>query len=347
MMKGNMFMKVAVIGIGKMGMLHAGIMNGLKDVELCAISDTSNFLLGAAKSLKKNLAVFDDYKKMLDNGKPDAVVIATPVFLHVPMAEECALRDIPFLMEKPLSNRSKDAEELVTDIEKRNLTTMAGYMMRYVDTFMKAREILKSDSLGRLITFNASIYVSQLFRTGKGWRYSKKESGGGVVISQATHLIDLLQWLFGPVNYVSAHMKSWFSREVEDFAHSFFEFESGLTGALDSSWSVRHHRLMEIVIQVHAENGTLLVSDDCVKLFLDAEAADFPQGWTNLRNPDLFQGVEIDLGGPQYTRQDADFLSAVRKGSKVESDLKNAYYVQRIVDSIYASAEKRGEPVYI
>ncbi|MCK4825924.1 Gfo/Idh/MocA family oxidoreductase, partial [bacterium] len=75
-------MKVAVIGIGKMGMLHAGIMNGLKDVELCAISDTSNFLLGAAKSLKKTLAVFDDYKKMLDNGKPDAVVIATPVFLH-------------------------------------------------------------------------------------------------------------------------------------------------------------------------------------------------------------------------------------------------------------------------
>ncbi|RIK81942.1 hypothetical protein DCC62_01070 [candidate division KSB1 bacterium] len=179
-------LNVAVVGIGKMGLLHAGIMNGLEGVRLSAIADTSKFLLGFAQSLKDDLNIYDDYREMLDKAKPDAAVLATPVFLHVPMAAECVKRGIPFFLEKPLSIVSRDADDLVADIEKKKLTTMVGYMMRYVETFAKAKELLQSGALGEIITFNATIYVSQLFKTGKGWRYDKKESGGGVVIGQAT-----------------------------------------------------------------------------------------------------------------------------------------------------------------
>jgi predicted dehydrogenase len=87
------------------------------------------------------------------------------------------------------------------------------------------------------------------------------------------------------------------------------------------------------------------VTDDVVKLFLDEEAAGYPAGWSQWYKPDLFQGVDIDLGGPQYTLQDADFLRAVRENKPVESDIKNAFYVQKLVDAIYASAENRGAPV--
>ena len=337
-------MKLAVIGVGKMGMLHAGIMNGLEGVELCAISDTTKFLLNSVKSLKKELSVYDDYKKMLDKESPDAVVIATPVFLHVPMAMECTRRNIPFFMEKPLCPNGSDANKLIQEVTQKNLITMVGYMMRYVDTFMKAKNIIDSGVLGKLITFHSNIYVAQLFKTGKGWRYSKKESGGGVVIGQATHLIDLLHWFFGAMEMVSAHTKNFYSKEVEDFAHAHFEFKNGLMGWMDSSWSIRHHRLMQINIELHAENGNLFVSNDFVKLFLDQAVNGYEAGWTNLYNPDLFQGVEIDLGGPQYSRQDISFINAVRYGKKVESDLKNAYEIQKIVDAIYASASKHGEP---
>lgn len=340
-------MRIVVIGIGKMGMLHAGIMNGLEGVELCAVSDASKFLLGAAGSLKKNLTVYSDYLSMLDKEKPEAAVIATPVFLHIPMAAECTKRGIPFFLEKPLCLNSAEAKGLLLEIKQKNLTTMVGYMMRYAETFMKAKAILESGVLGRLVAFNASSYVSQLFKRGKGWRYSKKESGGGVVVSQATHLIDLLRWYFGHVDLVSAHTKGWYSAEVEDFAHVHFEFESGLMGWLDSSWSVRHHRLLQINIELHTENGSLFVSDDFVKLFLDNKSNEFESGWTNLFKPDLFQGVEIDVGGPQYTRQDIDFISAVRAYGEVESDVKNAYEVQKIVDAIYTSAAKHGEPIGI
>ncbi|MDZ7291271.1 MAG: Gfo/Idh/MocA family oxidoreductase [candidate division KSB1 bacterium] len=339
-------MRIAIVGIGKMGLLHAGIMNALDGVEVCAISDTSKYLSGFVKSLT-GLPVYDNYLNMLDKEKPDAAVIATPVFLHVPMAKECAQRNIPFLMEKPLSVTSAEAVTLVADIQKRHLTTMVGYMMRYTETFPKAKAILASGVLGDLITFNATIYVSQLFKTGKGWRYNRKESGGGVVIGQATHLIDLLQWYFGPVAMVSAHTKNWYSQEVEDFAHSYFEFTSGLSGWLDSSWSVRHHRLLEMTINVHAENGNLLVTDDFVKLYLEKRTDGYAAGWTNFYKPDLFEGVAIDVGGPQYTRQDVSFIEAVRNRTKVQSDIANAYAVQKIVDAIYLSASKHGEPVHL
>jgi predicted dehydrogenase len=337
-------MRVAVVGIGKMGMLHAGIMNGLKDVELCAISDNSKFLLGFAKSIK-GIPGYDDYRKMLDREKPDAAVLATPIFLHVPMATECVERDIPFFLEKPLSLRGSDASALVQQVEDKNLPTMVGYMMRYVETFAKAKEILDAGVLGKPITFNATIYVSQLFKTGKGWRYDKEQAGGGVIMAQATHLIDLLKWYFGKVLLVSAHTKNWYSQEVEDFAHVYFEFTGGLSGWFDSSWSMRHHRLLEVTIDVNAENGNLTVSDDEVRFFLDKPAGDYPAGWTQLKIPELFKGGARAVGGPQYTKQDVDFITAVREKRRLGTDVKNAHEVQMLVDAIYDSAEKKGQPV--
>ena len=186
-----------------------------------------------------------------------------------------------------------------------------------------------------------------MFKAGKGWRYSKKEAGGGVVIGQATHLIDLLQWYFGPVNKISAQTKNYYSQEVEDFAHAQFEFKNGIHGWMDSSWSMRHHRLLEINIEINAQNGSMQVNDDVVRLFLDRPAGDLPAGWTNYLKPDLFEGVEIDLGGPQYTKQDTHFLEAVMNNTKVGSDVRNAYVVQKIVDGIYASAAKHGAPVNV
>jgi predicted dehydrogenase len=102
---------------------------------------------------------------------------------------------------------------------------------------------------------------------------------------------------------------------------------------------------LEVSINVNAENGNLSVTDDFVKLFLDQKVDGYASGWTNFSKPDLFQGVEIDLGGPQYTRQDADFVAAVERRTKVASDIKNAYETQKIVDAIYQSAAKHGAPV--
>jgi len=337
-------MRVAVIGIGKMGLLHAGILNALEGVELCAMSDTSKYLLGMIKNLKP-IPVYDDYVKMLDREKPDAAVIATPVKLHVPMMRECAKRGIHFLVEKPLSLDAREAEKVLHEVAEKKLVTMVGYMLRYTETFQKAKEVLASGVLGRIQGFEGTSYVAQLFKGGKGWRYSRKDAGGGVVIGQATHLLDLLHWYFGDPTRVSATCQYLYSEEVEDAAHAQLEFDNGVRGWIDCSWSRRHHRLLEIGIEVQGENGTLSVDDDSVKLYLDEAAFGHAAGWTDWKKPDLFHGATIDIGGPQYTRQDEAFARAVMLGGTLDSDVANAWRVQKTVDAIYKSAEHRGEPV--
>jgi predicted dehydrogenase len=142
-------------------------------------------------------------------------------------------------------------------------------------------------------------------------------------------------------------MHSVYSEEVEDFAHVMLEFESGLQAWMDSSWSVRHLRTVQTTIEILGANGSLTVTDDGIRLFLDKASAGLASGWTVLTAPDLFRSVDFDVGGPQYTREDQAFLSALRSGTPAEPDVMQAFHVQRVVDSAYASASKKGAPVRV
>lgn len=342
----NGVLRVGCIGFGKMGLLHAALANGLSRSKLTALADPSAFMPDMLKQYNPSVAVYRDHEKMLAEQKLDAVFISTPNSIHIPACQACLDRRIPFFVEKPLSNTAAEARPLVEALRRNPLTNMVGYIYRYYETFAKANELLNTRPLGRLIHLKATMYVSQLFREGKGWRYDRKIAGGGVLMMQDSHLIDTLVWLFGPMEWVSGHVKSWYSREVEDFCHSYFAFESGLTGFMDATWSARHYRLIDMRIDVEGENGTLSVSEDDVRVFLDDAACGLPAGWTHWRKPDLYEGVEIDMGIPAFTRQDDAFLKAVATRSMVESDAESAYHTQQIMDAIYESSAKNGQKVY-
>ena len=202
-----------------------------------------------------------------------------------------------------------------------------------------------SGALGNLQLLRSTMYATQLFQTGKGWRYDRSISGGGVLATQNTHVVDLLLWMFGEIDEVSAHTRSLYSKSVEDYVHAHLGFASGLTGYLDASWSVRHYRSPTINIHVQGENGTLEVTDDSVSLYLDAAEGGFGPGWSSWSMPDLYRGVSFDIGGPHYTQQAEDFLTAVRTGAGVSSDVRSAYRTQCVVDAIYLSAAEHGRPI--
>jgi len=340
-------MRIGIIGFGKMGMLHAGIVSSIKNTELIAVAEPNLFLTSFLKKLMPSLSIHTDYKKLLDVENLDAIFITTPVDSHVPIALECAERNIPFFCEKPLTNTLESAQSLKKVVEQSGLITMVGYMMRYLDTFSKCKIILSEGILGNLITFNASIYVGQLFSEGKGWRYDKGVSGGGVLMNHGTHLIDLLYWYFGKVNRVTGQKINWYSKNVEDFIHATIEFSSGLKGWIDASWSKMHHRLVDTKISIQGENGTLDITDDDIKLYLENSINSYSKGWNIIRKTDLFSGVEFDLGGPQYTLEDIDFINAIKTGNNVESNVKSSLEIHRIINGIYKSDQKKGSSIYL
>jgi predicted dehydrogenase len=217
-------------------------------------------------------------------------------------------------------------------------------MGRYLDTFRKARELLQHGVLGPVRMVRSSMYIEQLMKRGEGWRYDPRVSGGGVLITQNSHLVDKLCWMFGDVRSVSGHTTRFVSAEVEDHVHAYFEFVSGAVGYLDASWSARHYRTPTISIHAQGDNGTLDVDDDEVRVCLDSPAGGLVSGWHRWRKPDLYQGVPLDIGGPQYSLQMMGFLQAVRSGSGVESDIASGIRTQRVIDAIYASARSGGAP---
>jgi predicted dehydrogenase len=224
---------------------------------------------------------------------------------------------------------------------------MVGYMTRFLETFRKAKELVDMGVLGRLQMLRSNMYIAQLFKPGKGWRYDPAISGGGVLMTQNSHLVDLLLWMFGPVDFVSAHVSRLYSTAVEDHAHVYFQFQKGLHGFLDASWSAFHYRTPSMSIHVQGEGGTLDVNDDRVALFLTGPQGGMAGGWHEWRKPDLYRGVPFDIGGTNYTAQAMQFLGAIRGADKVESDVVSALSVQRVIAAAYSSAERQGAPVSV
>jgi predicted dehydrogenase len=329
-------LNVGVIGMGKMGILHAGILNSFKDVNLVAISEKESLLASNIKKTLKSINIYSDYEKMFSKEDLDLVYITTPTKFHPDIALSCLNSEINFFVEKPLGISKTDCLDLLKTAQDTKIINMVGYCKHYVDTFSKAKEILDSNALGKPIYFKSNMYVSQLFSKGAGWRYKKESSGGGVLNTLATHLVDLLLWYFGEPKSVFGNSKSYYSQEVEDFVHAYLLFDNNVEGYLDASWSIRNHRLPEISIEIQFEKGMLYVNDDYIKYQIDGE-----EKYITLYKQDLYKGVEIDIGGPEYTLENRQMVNCVKSKKMPETDVQYGYKVQCINDSIYESSEEK------
>jgi predicted dehydrogenase len=337
----------AVVGFGKLGLLHAGLINGLPNSMLSAVVESSSLVQRVIGQHFSNVQVVETVERLIQLEKPDFAVIATPTGSHIAVAEKLARANIPILIEKPLALNAAEAQPLVAALRERWVPNMVGYMGRYIDTFAKAKQLIESGVLGKITMIRSSMYIEQLLKPGEGWRYDPDLSGGGVLITQNSHLVDKLLWMFGDIAGVSGYTNKLVSRNVEDHVHAYLEFDSGAVGFIDASWSVRHFRTPTISIHAQGENGTLDVSDDDVRLFLDGPRADIPSGWSNWRKPDLYRSAPLDIGGTQYTFQMMDFLQAVSERADVESNVASGIRTQRVLDAIYESARQRGASVSV
>ncbi|RMF29381.1 MAG: hypothetical protein D6752_06085, partial [Candidatus Nitrosothermus koennekii] len=118
--------------------------------------------------------------------------------------------------------------------------------------------------------------------------------------------------------------------------------ENGLTGYIDTSWSIRNYRLPEINIEIHGSNGTLFVNEDYIRLILDApfnrNNLNFNDGITTIYKQELFKGVPIDIGGVEYTREDMHVIDCVKNKRQSMLNISEASKVQAVIDAIYRSA---------
>ena len=340
-------LRIGIIGFGRMGIMHAAVFNSLPNSKLVAIMDPSKFPAKQIGVLNPSIAVYDTIEEMFDNADVDAVLIGSPVASHVSIALKCVEKGIPFLLEKPISLNAKEADPLIEKIKESPVSNMVGYVYRFLESFVKGKEILDSNCLGKIHRVSANIYISQFFQKGKGWRFDPKISGGGVLINNGSHIIDLLTWYFGPVSIVNGNVLSVYTPGIDDFAMLTLKHKSGVNTIVDCSWSVRFKRKIDIKIDILGENGSLIISDDTIQLFLDKESKQWSSGKTVYTANDLFVPVPVDIGTPKFTFQNQYFINCLESNEKPIPDVNQAYHIQQIVDAGYKSSSENGKPVTI
>jgi predicted dehydrogenase len=331
-------MKISVIGLGKMGLLHAGIVNSLPGTKVTSVCETDLFLSTAAKALlPKEIAVYRDVNKMILEEDPDALYVTTPIDTHVPIINDSfrAKSNLNMFVEKPLASSYNEAKEACDAASRSSGVNMVGFQRRFSPIFRKAKDLLTENAVGAPVFFRSSFLSSDVLREGSGWR-SKKKSGG-VLLDSAPHLLDTLLWFFGEPESVLGVRKKIYSSSVDDYAHALFSYASGLQGHMDVCWSVSSYRLPELLLQIYGKEGILTVTDD----FKVSVGQKTSGERSRTYNRQSFQvSTPFLLTDPEYTLEDAAFLESARTKVPPDSNFVQAAKVNALIDRILANATK-------
>lgn len=316
-------LRIALVGLGKMGLVHAGILNVLPNVRLVALCEKSSLVRRFSKKAFKELEIVDDLKKFADL-RLDAVYVTTPIPSHFSVANAILEDKISsnLFVEKTLSQTYKQSKQLADLAQSRRSVTMVGYLRRFYVTFNKARELLQKGTIGGIESFKAHAYSSDFH--GLNEEPEAKASRGGVLRDLGCHAIDLALWFFGDLRVVAepklyGHTKDSVSFELEN---------SELAGELDVSWCKEDYRMPEVSFSIAGSKGKLLVNDDQVKLELTKSNSN---KWYR---HDLDDNVPFYLGLPEYYREDLHYVKSLAGEMKPEPDFGSAAKVDKIIEDV-------------
>jgi predicted dehydrogenase len=253
-----------VIGHGDVSVVHLAAIGTLAGVELAGVCDTDP---------ARATGGWTDHRAMLDALRPDVVHICTPHDRHVPVAIDALDRGVHVLLEKPVAHTVEEAERLIA-AAKDHPDVRIGVCLqnRYNLAARAAREVLASGAAGAVLGGSATVlwHREPAYYRARPWRGQRARSGGGVLINQAIHTLDLMEWLLGDVVGVRGHTGRYgFGDEidVEDTAHVLLDHAGGARSVVFAT--VTNVVDAPVTIEITAERASLLIRGDLTVTWAD------------------------------------------------------------------------------
>ena len=192
--------KAAIIGCGDVSIVHFDALAGMDDAELVAVCDTDPARRAAAQEAH-GVPGFADYRDMLEAAAPDVVHITTPHHEHAAIAIECLRRGVHVVLEKPLAHTLAEGQRLLAAAAESTAKIGLCFQNRYNAPVQEMRRLLDSGELGKVLGASATVMWHRQpdYYLSRPWRGSWGGGGGGLMMNQAIHTVDLLQWLVGDV----------------------------------------------------------------------------------------------------------------------------------------------------
>ena len=230
--------KLGIIGVGNMGTGHSkNYLDGLMpEIEITAVADRNPARREWAKENLPGVKVFEEGVDLIHSGACEAVLIATPHYQHPPLAIEAFKNGLHVMVEKPAGVYTLQVREMNAEADRHpELTFGMMFNQRTNCTYRKMHELIHSGAIGDLKRVNWIItdwYRTQFYYDSGAWRATWAGEGGGVLLNQCPHQLDLVQWLVGLPCRVQGfcHEGKWHSIEVEDDVTAYFEYPNGATG---------------------------------------------------------------------------------------------------------------------
>jgi predicted dehydrogenase len=254
--------RLGVIGVGGMGGGHARevLAGKVKECELTAVCDSVPAVLERFPQLKG----FTDSSKMMASGLIDAVVIATPHFTHTSLGVEALKQGLHVLVEKPISVDKADSEKLIGAHTNPKQIFAAMFNQRTDPRYIELHKLVHGGELGTIRRINWIVtdwFRTEAYYAGGSWRATWAGEGGGVLVNQCPHNLDLFQWIFGMPQSVRAfcQMGRYHDIEVEDDVTAYLEFANGTNAVFVATTGEAPgtNRL-----EVAGENGRVLIESD-------------------------------------------------------------------------------------
>lgn len=318
-------LKVGIVGLGAIGEKYLNILAQFPQVEiksLCVSSDKSVQKLkekyGSQYFISKN------YKKLAEDDSLEAIFVLTPHPTHYEICKEVLLAKKHLFCEKPLTLTGNEAEELVDLAKKNHCVFAVGYNLRFLPAFEKTAEILANNLLGTLTSSQwivNTMYRDMTYYHSASWRGTLKGEGGGVLLNQGNHELDLYRHFFGEVIDVKANLrrKGLLPLEVEEAANILFRFKNGHQGLFHCSVT---EKFGENHLEIFGTKGKLQVTPHQVILTTEdkVEKFTYPKGKEETYPKMLFDFIEacIHQGLPKVTGE---------SGAKTVKLLERIYHI--------------------
>ncbi|WP_099204021.1 Gfo/Idh/MocA family protein [Scatolibacter rhodanostii] len=337
--------RLGVIGVGNMGTAHiTNIISGkCPEIEVTAVADVNPERLEWAKSVLPSVAIFENAEKMLDSGLIDAALVSVPHYDHPTYAHACFERGIHVMVEKPAGVFTKSVREMNEAAKKSDVVFGMMFNQRTDYIYRKMREIVKSGELGEIKRTNWIItdwYRTQNYYNSGGWRATWAGEGGGVLLNQCPHNLDLWQWICGMPKTITAKMYfgKWHDIEVEDDVTCFVEYENKATGVfVTTTGDTPGTNRFEITLdggKLVAENGKLLLWKNEVfeSEFTQTSSESFGKPKVEYRE------IETDGESLQHVGVLNAFAGAILRGEPLVADGSEGISGLTIANAIHLSA---------
>lgn len=330
--------RAAIIGLGKMGMSHAAILGGLPNVELVAACDMDSLLQSAFKKLTK-IQMYTDFKKMIEEVKPDCVYVVTPTKLHYDMVMFALEHGCHVFCEKPFALTVEQGEKMVAMAKAKGLVNQVGYHNRYIGTFNEMKRLLAEGVIGKPFHFLGEAYGPVVLKSKGGTWRSDKKNGGGCIEDYAAHVLNLINYVTGSnlVDCKGTLMPSIFSNEVDDAVYGSLYLANGLKGQISVNWSDDTVRKMTTSIKIEGDGGKLEADATTLKIYVKEDKPKYglEKGWNFKYITDVTPLVDFNLRGEEYTAETQAFINSIETGkvderNSFETALQTDYIIKKM-----------------